>query len=183
MTSFLNRDLWPFDLWPCPSRGYKIYPRHITCEIFIMIRQREEGEKWLTHSLTDWLTNITTSKGERCHPIRQKKSRFQIMTRCYNPVHIIFHMALIPSRIFLCSNDSLGHNDAPKKALKKLCRGKAFFVDLSLLLHGQINLWANDSISNIYLIFKGWFYILMLRSIWKLMYDAWFRAIQAFRLT
>ena len=51
MTSFLTRDLWPFDLWPWPSGGYKIYPRHITWPSFIKILQREEGEKWLTNSL------------------------------------------------------------------------------------------------------------------------------------
>ena len=64
MTSFFTRDLWPFDLRPWPSGGYKIYPRHITWPSFIKILQREEGEKWFTNSLltTDYwlLTNITT---------------------------------------------------------------------------------------------------------------------------
>ena len=56
MTSFFTRDLWPFDLWPWPLGGYKLYPRHITCPSFIKILQREEGEKWLTNSLTHSLT-------------------------------------------------------------------------------------------------------------------------------
>ena len=54
-------------------------------------------------------------------------SKFLVIDKDYNPVHIIFHMALIPSRIFLCSNDSLGHNDAPKKSFKKVMQGKGIF--------------------------------------------------------